>query len=293
MFHSLEIECIRLLHQFRTPFFDHFFRVLDLFDRQEFFFILIPIVWLGFGWKSGLKLFYILFLSSLTNYALKELFLSPRPFHIDSTLRVIHVSGSGFPSGAAQSVILLSGLLWKSWQSAWKSLLIACYIVLVSFSRIYLGLHFPSDILGGWLVGFSLLMIYNHVFSRVETLLTGIKPFFLLLLSQIIPLLLLFLLNATSVVRICSIAMGIGLGLYLSHIYQLFPKFPKGSTNFLLRGTIGVLGTFICYGFTLSLSLSTSRVHLISQFFLLGLWLGLGTHIISRFLPQQKESSNA
>lgn len=57
MLHSFGIELIRFLHRFRSPFIDSFFKSLDLFDRNEFFFILIPLVWLLVGKKSGLKIF--------------------------------------------------------------------------------------------------------------------------------------------------------------------------------------------------------------------------------------------
>ena len=293
MLHSLEIESIRFLHQFRTPWLDHFFKGLDLFDRPEFFFLLIPIVWLGIGWKSGLKLFYVLLLSAVTNHGLKELFLSPRPFHLDPALGIIQVSGLGFPSGAAQTVILLSGLLWKSWQGRWKWVGIIGYIALVSFSRIYLGLHFPSDILGGWLVGFALFMIYHRMFPILEMLFMGMNPFFLFLLSQAVPGLLLFFSNATLILRIGSVAIGIGVGLFLSHAYQLFLEPPQGRKQFLLRGAIGVIGAFLCYGLILWIFPSPSKMHLFLQFSFLGLWLGLGSHVFCRLLLKQKASSHA
>jgi len=293
MLHSLEIEWIQLLHQFRTPFLDHFFKLLNLLDRHEFFFLLIPIVWLGVGWKPGLRLFYILFLSILVNQALKGLFLSPRPCHLDPTLGVIQIGGLGFPSGAAQTVILLSGLLLQSQKRAWKWVLVTCYIAFVSFSRIYLGAHFPSDILGGWFVGFALLMVHNHAFPRLENLLVKLKSTFLLLLSQAVPLLLLFAFNTSMTVPICSMAMGISLGLFWSHAYQLLPDRPKELSQALLRGLIGACGAFMCYEWIPLIIPSTSTFHLFIQFLLLGLWLGLGSHLVCHLLPKQKESRNA
>jgi PAP2 superfamily. len=119
-FHSLELIVISLIQEFRTPVFDEFFKYLDFFDRLEFFFILIPALWLGKEWKWGLRIFYIFFLSGLANHFLKEFFLSPRPFHLDPSLAVIQVNRYGFPSGAAQTVILLSGILLNHWDNSWK-----------------------------------------------------------------------------------------------------------------------------------------------------------------------------
>lgn len=81
---------------------------------------MIPLVWIFRGWKTGLRLYYILILSSLVNPALKGIFLSPRPFRLDPSLGIIQVSGLGFPSGAAQTAFLLGGLIVLFWNSPWK-----------------------------------------------------------------------------------------------------------------------------------------------------------------------------
>jgi len=169
LLHRSELELIRFIHEFRSPFLDSFIKLFDYFDRQEFFFILIPIIWLGSGWKTLIKLIFILLISGLINYNLKVFFSLPRPFHIDPSLGIIQVKGYGFPSGAAQSVILLSGILlgWKN--NFWTGCLAVLYIVSVSFSRIYLGIHFPSDILAGWLIGVLLWLMYAYGMPFIES----------------------------------------------------------------------------------------------------------------------------
>ncbi len=294
MLHHLEIEVIRFLHQFRTPFIDQFFKTLDLFDRNEFFFILIPFVWFSIGKKPGLRLFCILFLSSLTNHILKAFFLSPRLFHLDPSLGIIQVDGWGFPSGAAQTVILLSGLLLKSWNNSWKWALIASYITLISFSRVFLGLHFPSDILGGWCVGFALLAIYIYFFPKLEAFFSSIKNYVLYTLMIGSPFILILLSEGLSIVRICSAFIGIGLGLFLSNRFELcFEPSSNRKRQRLLIAVIGVIGTFICYRLTSWLFPSTSKVFLFLQFSPIGIWLGLGGPIIYRLFHPQKESSSA
>lgn len=283
MSHTFELELINLIQEFRTPLLDQFFKSLDFFDRQEFFFVLIPIIWLGQGWKTGLKLFYILLLSSLMNHALKEFFLSPRPFHLDAHLGIIQVSGLGFPSGAAQTVILLSGLLVSSWKSSWKWVVAFLYVGLVSFSRVYLGVHFPSDILGGWLVGFG-LAIYNYVFPPIENSLQKFKPITLFWLSQAIPTLLLIWQYSIPAMRLCGVAMGMGIGLFIVHSYQLFLTPPKDTKEYALRGLIGVLGAFTCYALTLLLPTSDAIIFFFPRFLLWGLWVGLGSNLLCRKL---------
>ncbi len=293
MLHELELEFINYIQLFRNPLFDYFFKFLDFFDRQEFFFILIPIIWLGKGWKTGLRLFYILFFSSFINQVLKEFFLSPRPFHIDVNVGIIQVGGLGFPSGAAQTVILLSGLLLISWKTPWKWVLASTYTLFVSFSRVYLGIHFPSDILGGWLIGFCLLAIFVYVLPPIERQLERLNSLSLFLLSQAIPMLVLTCQHSILILSISSIAMGMGLGLFIIHSYHLLLILPKTRKEFILRGLVGVLGTFAYYSMTLLLPTSNSIFYLFPKFLLLGLWVSLGSQLVCREIFRNNQALEA
>jgi undecaprenyl-diphosphatase len=79
-----------------------------------------------------------------------------------------------FPSGHAFGTTLIYGLLiylvHNALQAPWNYLLVLfgmITIITIGLSRIYLGAHFPSDILGGWLLGLLfLLIIITFVFSN-------------------------------------------------------------------------------------------------------------------------------
>jgi undecaprenyl-diphosphatase len=105
--------------------------------------------------------------------ALKLFFHRARP---DETWALIHDSGYSFPSGHAAMSVIFYGLVAYFLISLlrrplWKMSVIAAFfllILVIGFSRIYLGVHWFSDILAGWFLGFSILVFMLPLFRKRE-----------------------------------------------------------------------------------------------------------------------------
>lgn len=157
------ISIIQSIQNWRTPLLDKFFIFCNFFDTATFSIFLIVIVGLFINRKLGFKLALFLSLNFLVNKFLKQLFAMPRPLDIDPSLGLMTLTTPGFPSGAAQSSLLLCGILIKEWSSPLKWIIGPLYLLTISFSRLYLGVHFPGDILGGWAAGLVLLCLYLSI----------------------------------------------------------------------------------------------------------------------------------
>ncbi len=283
---SEQLEFHYWLQQIRSPLLDTLIGALNFFDTMLFFTLLLSLIWLGLGWKVGMRLFFIFSLSRLTNMSAKVAFALPRPFHLDPTLGIIQVEGYGFPSGAAQSAILFSGLLILYWKNRWKWAVAITYTLLISFSRLYLGVHFPIDVLGGWAIGLALIGVYCKLFPKIESLLAKSSPHTVLIVYQSLFILPILFSPSSLVITHCATAMGLGGGVYLftQQKWKLPPA--KSLLQWIIRGVILALGLFFISK-TAALFLAPKCLFIqFFQFLLVGLWVSLFAPLLC--IRQQK-----
>ncbi|MFC6592684.1 phosphatase PAP2 family protein [Deinococcus lacus] len=94
--------------------------------------------------------------SLLLMTALKFVFDRPRP---ELWPRLVTEHGASFPSGhSTLAAALATFCVLALWQTRWRlpvTVLAAAYALLVGYSRVVLGVHYPTDVLAGWLTGLS------------------------------------------------------------------------------------------------------------------------------------------
>ena len=128
---------------------------------SELFVLLIaPIFYWSIDAALGLRLGLFLMVSAGVNNALKLVFHAPRPYWYTTQVKAYTSEASfGIPSGHAQNAVVFWGALAYYLHRTWVWILGITIIVLVGLSRIYLGVHFPVDVVAGWLIGLLLLWV--------------------------------------------------------------------------------------------------------------------------------------
>jgi undecaprenyl-diphosphatase len=104
---------------------------------------------------------------------IKDLLLRPRPM---GTFFDVYHNGSAFPSAHALVAVVFYGFiayalahsLHKQWQRRAVVLVTSTIIFLIGYSRVYLGVHWASDVIGGWLLGTALLLALVVFFRAVH-----------------------------------------------------------------------------------------------------------------------------
>lgn len=108
--------------------------------------------------------------AGLLSVLLKLLFERPRP---ELWERLVVEMSFAFPSGHAMASSALAfsaiALFWKTRHRWWVVAGASVYMLVIAYSRLYLGVHYPTDILGGWLIsGAWILLVVTLMWHRHE-----------------------------------------------------------------------------------------------------------------------------
>lgn len=131
--------------------------------------IIIAVIYWSFDRKLGLRLAIFLPVTASLNSILKQAFHAPRPYWLDPDIKAIQASnGFGMPSGHAQAstVWLYAANILKSRWIWFVALFVA---FMVGLSRIFLGVHFSSQVLSGWLFGIVVLILFAYFEKKILT----------------------------------------------------------------------------------------------------------------------------
>ena len=151
---------IEWLQTFVSPFMDAMWGAITQMGSEDFFLVFVPLVFWCIDDRKGWLLLNLLIASTVSNDLLKHLFATSRPD--PAAVRVIMSetgTGYAFPSGHTQNATVFWGYLASQLKrKAWWALA-GLLILLVGASRLYLGLHWPQDVLGGFVIGSAIVAI--------------------------------------------------------------------------------------------------------------------------------------
>jgi membrane-associated phospholipid phosphatase len=273
------IQVVLWFQQF-SPALDSPFKALTFLGDETFYLIFMPLFYWCIDRRNGSRLFFLLLFSAYLNAIAKVLADQPRPFAYDPRVQAIgHAGGGGMPSGHTQNAVVVWGFLAarSGKKIAW---LIAAFLMIgIPLSRVYLGVHFPTDLIGGYLLGGITLILFLGLAPRLEVWLVEKGFVRQLLISMLVPLLLV-LLNPTgdkNVLSMASVLMGVCSGFVLERRFVRFSC--KGP--WWKRAIRYLVGVSVLFGLWGGLKLVFSGMEPAGllrfiRYALVGLWGGVG-----------------
>ena len=151
------------IFSFRNNYLDVFFKAITKFGNTITVIVLVVLLVIFLERKNMWKLLITVGITVLTNQLLKHIIRRVRPDH----LRLIKEGGFSFPSGHSMISIALYGtLIYIAYKCIKNKVIKTIIIVLltililgIGISRVYLGVHYPSDVLGGYFLATSILIL--------------------------------------------------------------------------------------------------------------------------------------
>jgi membrane-associated phospholipid phosphatase len=166
---------IGLIHSIQTlsPALDGFMEGISFLGRIEFYLVFIPFIYWSIDRRIGVRALLLLIYTEFVAYSIKQLLHQPRPYWI-SDVKALSVEPSyGLPSSHASNTLSVIGYLALQAKKNWFWWFVGILLFLVGLSRLYLGVHFPQDVLIGWLIGFAVLWGITKWEGKVREWLDG------------------------------------------------------------------------------------------------------------------------
>jgi membrane-associated phospholipid phosphatase len=143
-------------------------RFFSFLGSEEFFLLALPALYWSISTDLGIRVGLMLLTSTSINHIFKVALGGPRPYWVsERVLPMAAETSFGVPSGHSQIAGGVWGISAAYLRKPWAWIGAVTVIVLIGFSRMYLGVHFLHDVLTGWLLGGLTLWAFVAYWDRV------------------------------------------------------------------------------------------------------------------------------
>jgi membrane-associated phospholipid phosphatase len=165
------VDFLRLLEGLRTPVLNVFFQGLTELGGEAAFLVAALAVFWCVDKRRGYYLMFVGLFGTILSQSLKLVFRVPRPWVLDPKFTIVEsaragASGYSFPSGHTQTAVGIYGGIGVSSQKKWVRIVCLALVILVPFSRMYLGVHTPLDVGAAFVTAALLVLILWPLLRR-------------------------------------------------------------------------------------------------------------------------------
>ena len=190
---GFELQFLKWLESMRTGFFTSLFEGITILGEETLVILLVVALWFAVDSRLAQKVFFVTICSTGLNGIIKNIAQVPRPFDKGVVpVRKETATGFSFPSGHTQNFSTWSTLFAIKFKKKWLAVLVSVLIALVAFSRLYLGVHYPSDVIVGLALGVGMAFLGDYLFEHVK----DVKKLYVAVLIIFAPFIIYFLIVA-------------------------------------------------------------------------------------------------
>lgn len=281
-----ELQLMEWILNFRTPILDLFFNTITWFGTESFIILSLPLLWHSCGKRFTFQVFAMtIFCFTLISLG-KETVERLRPYHFIPELWVMDAPGYSMPSGHSLLSFTYWSMIMALVRERWMVILGSFMILSVGFSRIYFCVHYPTDVLVGWLLGALCLLLYLRKGHFVFQTISQISLYQLVVANIIITSIFFYIYPMKFFVISAGAWNGFTLGLYrylqIEHLHDIYKTHRLQSLITMMTGTL-VIGLTL-YEPSLKQLLRNEFGHQITfiGYLLLTYWVSYGSHWVCK-----------
>lgn len=166
------IPFLQFIQGLRNPFFDWIFSTITHLGEETLFLVIAILFFWCINKREGYFILITGLVGTVVNQIAKLFFRVPRPWDLASfDISESVMKGAGgysFPSGHTQNIAGTFGSIAAYNRKRWLSITCTVIIILVAFSRMYLGVHTPLDVVVSLLVALALVLGLRPLFATEE-----------------------------------------------------------------------------------------------------------------------------
>ncbi len=165
------MEFLYVLEKLRIPGLNELMLLITHLGEETAFLVIALIVFWCVDKRRGYYVMAVGFATTIFNQFIKLLCRVPRPWVLDENFTIVEqaraeATGYSFPSGHTQTAVGTFGALACTAERRWARRLFVAVAVLVPFSRMYLGVHTPSDVMTGAAISLGLVVALRPMAQR-------------------------------------------------------------------------------------------------------------------------------
>lgn len=300
------MEFLKMLESIRSPFLDTVIGLITRLGEETVGVVILCLIFWCISKSIAYNIGIVYFLSGLTVQGMKICFRIDRPWVIDPTFNPIpsaieHATGYSFPSGHTQAAAALFGSIGTQVKQHWLKWTCFAIALLVAFSRLYLGVHTPQDVIVSLLICGAFITLTHFFFDadkddkKRDLIMSSI-----MVLYAIIVIVIAFVLHnqghitdnyISDCLKAAGAGIGFAVGFFIERTYIKFSVKTKSLALQCVKFLIGIAGVLIIKE-GLKLVIGTGLAVDTLRYFLMLTWISVFFPlIIKRFFGEKSQTS--
>lgn len=238
---GFQLDILMYLQSIRNELLTGIFTFFTICTEVPVITVLTAMLYWCINKKAGQRILFALAGSLNINVAVKDIVKMPRPIGTKGliSLRTQTATGYSFPSGHTQTATTFWTSMITQFKNIWIYIIGILMILGAGISRLYLAVHWPMDVIVGWILGIILSILFIKLFDYID----NSKNYYILVIIMLIFGVCTYFVGGEDFYKLFGLYSGFALGYMVEDTYISFSTENKQRKNIFSKSTSKIEGT--------------------------------------------------